>query len=704
MSSKKKNKPNPLFSLIKGLFIVCMALALASFAAIKMYLNDLEPIPQLDNYNRNIVTQVYSADGHVIKTFQTFHYEQVSIKEIPQYLKDAIISTEDKNFYTHDGYDILGIARSIIVNIVNKRTSQGASTITQQLARILFLSNEKTLTRKVKEIQIAARIEKTISKDKILEMYLNNVYLGSGAYGVGAAASTYFNKDLSELTLAECALIAGLPQAPSVYSPFKNIKLAEKRRNKVLKRMYIMKTINKEQYEKALKEPIKLNKRAGLSRTNAAPYFIDYVLKELEELGFDETEISHGGYKIITTLDYEAQVAANEAIVKNMDAWRLNKAKNQAALFSFSPTTGAIYAYCGGKDYSQSQYDRVTQAVRPPGSSFKPIVYTAAIHKGWLPADMIDDTPVTVGDWSPHNYGNKYSGKIPLYKALAKSSNVAAVRLIKDVGIAPVIDMAKNLGITTPLTHDYTISLGSNGVKLYDMVIVYGNFANGGYKVRPYAIERIETQRGKVIYQAKRTKITKVLDVDTAGMMTAMLKRVITSGTGKRADIGKPMGGKTGTTNDNKDAWFIGYTPDIVTGVFVGNDDNTSTGLTGGTLPAKIWHDMMKVATEQYGDTDFDYPDYGIESISSSSESSVTETEETNKPAAPPAPVVPLPIKKETAAPSTEHTNASANTPKHTVAAPPQVVKLPVRTDIESFRSIPTQVTIPVDSAKAKKE
>ena len=387
-----------------------------------------------------------------------------------------------------------------------------------------------------------------------------------------------------------------------------------------------------------------------------------------------------------------------------MDAWRLNKAKNQAALFSFSPTTGAIYAYCGGKDYSQSQYDRVTQAVRPPGSSFKPIVYTAAIHKGWLPADMIEDTPVTIGNWSPHNYGNKYSGKIPLYKALAKSSNVAAVRLIKDVGIAPVIDMAKNLGITTPLTHDYTISLGSNGVKLYDMVIVYGNFANGGYKVRPYAIERIETQRGKVIYQAKRTKITKVLDVDTAGMMTAMLKRVITSGTGKRADIGKPMGGKTGTTNDNKDAWFIGYTPDIVTGVFVGNDDNTSTGLTGGTLPAKIWHDMMKVATEQYGDTDFDYPDYGIESISSSSESSTTETEEKNKPSAPPAPVVPLPIKKETASPSTEHTNTGANTQKHTTTAPPQVVKLPVRTDIESFRSIPTQVTIPAEASKSKKE
>ena len=253
----------------------------------------------------------------MIKTFQTFHYEHASISQIPQYLKDAVISTEDKNFYTHDGYDILGIARSAIVNILNKKASQGASTITQQLARILFLSNEKTFIRKIKEIQIAARIEKSLPKDKILEMYLNNVYLGSGAYGVGAAASTYFNKELSQLTIAECALIAGLPQAPSVYSPYKNIKLAEKRRNKVLKRMYIMKKIDKKQYDAALHEKIVLNRKPTLSKVNIAPYFIDYMLRELETLGFDETEICEGGYKITTTLDYQSQVAANEAIEKN---------------------------------------------------------------------------------------------------------------------------------------------------------------------------------------------------------------------------------------------------------------------------------------------------------------------------------------------------------------------------------------------------
>ena len=610
MASKKQKKSNPFIKFIKIMLIIFLAVMSAGYIAVKTYLAGLEPIPNFGNYNRNIVTQVYSSDDHLIKTFQTFHYEQATIDQIPKYIKDAIISTEDKNFYTHDGYDLFGILRSAIVNVTHKDTTQGASTITQQLARILFLSNEKTFIRKLKEIQIAARIEKSVSKDKILEMYLNNVYLGSGAYGVGAAALTYFNKDLSKLTLAESALIAGLPQAPSVYSPYKNIKLAEKRRNKVLKRMYVMKTITRKQYEDAIKEKIVLNKNPGYTTANVAPYFIDYVLKELEALGFDETEILNGGYKITTTLDYEAQMAANAAIEKNMAAWHLTKPNQNVALFSFSPMTGGIIAYCGGKNYIQSQYDRVTQAIRPPGSSFKPIVYAAAVHKGWLPNDIVEDTPVTIGKWSPHNYGNKYRGRMPLYKALAISSNVVAVKLIQAVGIGPVMDMAKTLGITTPLTYDFTIALGSNGVKLYDMVVAYGTFANGGYKVQPYAIEKIETQRGKVVYHAKRTKISKVLDRDTAGIMTGMLRKVIKEGTGHGADIGKPMAGKTGTTNENKDAWFVGYTPDIVTGVFMGNDDNKSIGLTGGSAPARIWKDMMTVAVKKYGDSDFDYENY----------------------------------------------------------------------------------------------
>ncbi len=607
-----RKKPNSFFSFLKGLIVIAVAVVLAGYFAIDRYLDELPPIPKLDTYKRTVVTQVFSSDGRLIKTFQAYKYEHASFDEIPKYLKDAIISTEDKNFYTHKGYDIWGIARSIIVNTLNKRASQGASTITQQLARVLFLSNEKTFDRKIKELQLAARIEKTIPKDKILEMYLNNVYLGAGSYGVGAAASTYFNKKLSQLTLAECALIAGLPQAPSAYNPYKYLAKAEKRRNKVLKRMYIMNTITKKEYEAALKEKTVLKRSDAVSIANIAPYFIDYVLKELEDLGYKEEDITQGGYKITTTLDYDAQIAANEAIRKNLAAWKLTKPKQNAALFSFSPINGAIYAYVGGKDYSYSQYDRVTQAVRPPGSSFKPFVYAAAIESGMKPTDMVEDSPVTIGNWSPHNYGSRYRGVMPLYKALAISSNVVAVKLIQQVGIDAVIDMAKSLGITTKLKKDYTISLGSNGVRLYDMAIAYGTFANGGYRVYPYSVEKLETERGQVKYLAKHTRIEKVLDENTAGIMTAMLKKVITAGTGKGADIGKPMGGKTGTTNDNKDAWFIGFTPDIVTGVFIGNDDNRSIGLTGGSAPARIWKDMMTVATKRFGSTEFNYPEIDL--------------------------------------------------------------------------------------------
>ena len=460
------------------------------------------------------------------------------------------------------------------------------------------------------EEEIAARIEKTISKDQILEMYMNNVYLGAGAYGVEGAAQIYFDKHLKDCDLAELALIAGLPQAPSVYNPFNNMDLAVKRRNQVLTRMYKMRYITTEEYEKAKEEKVHLAKVPQFYTTNKAPYFCDYVMKELERLGFDETEISQGGYKVVTTLDYKAQKAANEAILRNLRGWGLGGEKNQAAVFSFSPIDGKILVYSGGKDYTKSQYDRVTQAVRPPGSSFKPIVYAAAMEKGISPNDMIEDRPLTIGQWSPRNYGNKYRGKIPVYTALMVSSNVCAARLIKEVGIRSVIQTARVLGIETPLEYDYTIALGSNGVKLFEFTRAYGAFANGGYVVQPYAIERVETSRGKVVYKAPKTKITHQLSMNTAAEMTAMMKTVITNGTGRAANIGKPAAGKTGTTDDNKDAYFMGYTPNIVTGVWVGNDDNTvmNKSIQGGTVPALIWKDVMKVATEPYGKAEFNYP------------------------------------------------------------------------------------------------
>lgn len=609
--SKNSKKKGGFFSTLKFIFIMGCACVLAGIASLQLYLSSLPPINNLEQFKPNIVTKIYSSDGEIIKTFTAYTYEKIELKDIPENLKKALIATEDKNFYRHHGYDMTGLARSTVQNLIAGHVVQGASTITQQLARVLFLNNERTFDRKLKELFIAARIEKTISKDQILEMYMNNVYLGAGAYGVEGAAQIYFDKHLKDCDLSELALIAGLPQAPSVYSPFNNMDLAVKRRNQVLMRMYKMRYITKDEYTQAKEEKVKLAKMPQYYTTNKAPYFCDYVMKELEKLGFDETEISQGGYKVVTTLDYKAQKAVNDAIVNNLRNYGLTKDNNQAAVFAYSPIDGKIIAYAGGKDYTKSQYDRVTQAVRPPGSSFKPFVYAAAMEKGISPNDMIEDRPVTLGKWSPHNYGNKYRGKIPVYTALMVSSNVCAARMIEEVGVRSVIQTARVLGIETPLEYDYTIALGSNGVKLFEFTRAYGAFANGGFVVQPYSVERVETSRGKVVYKAPKTKVSHQLSMNTAAEMTAMLKTVMTNGTGRAASIGKPAAGKTGTTDDNKDAYFVGYTPNIVTGVWVGNDDNTvmSKIVQGATVPALIWRDVMKVATEPYGKAEFNYPE-----------------------------------------------------------------------------------------------
>lgn len=675
VSRKKENK---FFANLKLFVLTMTAFMLASFVALNLYLSSLPPIENLEDYKPNIVTKFYSQDGEVIKTFTAYTYDRVDLKDVPEELKNALIATEDKNFYRHNGYDIIGIIRSSIQNVVARRAVQGASTLTQQLARILFLSNERTITRKIKELEVSARIEKTISKDQILEMYLNNVYLGAGAYGVSAAAKIYFNKKLNQLTLPELALIAGLPQAPSVYNPYNSKDLAVQRRNQVLKRMLTMKYISKEDYEKAIQADLKLSTVPQIYTTNRAPYFSDYVIKEMEKLGFTETDIIHGGYKVITTLDSKAQDTANESIIKNMKSWGLTNASQQAAVFSFSPIDGRILVYAGGKNYGESQFDRVTQAIRPPGSAFKPILYAAAMEKGISPNDLVDDSPITIGNWSPHNSSHKYRGKIPVYKALMISSNVCAARIIQEVGIRSVIQLAKVLGISTPLEYDYTISLGSNGVKMFEFVRAFGAFANGGYVVQPYAIERIEDSRGRVLYRAGKTKSSHQLSLKTAAEMTAMMKTVILSGTGTGANIGKPAAGKTGTTDDYKDAYFVGYTPDIVTGVWVGDDNNKRiNGLYGGTLPAKIWKEVMTVATRDLGSKDFDYPEIELENYSSGYGNAKVIGDEENpsnegKETVQPEPAAEEPVKQEETPVSAQpkETTAPAENKPATPAAP----------------------------------
>ena len=377
------------------------------------------------------------------------------------------------------------------------------------------------------------------------------------------------------------------------------------------------------------------------------------------------------------------QNAANESILRNMKAWGLTGKSQQAAVFSFSPIDGRILVYAGGKNYGESQYDRITQSVRPPGSAFKPILYAAAMEKGITPNDLVDDSPITIGNWSPHNSSHKYRGKIPVYKALMISSNVCAARIIQEVGIRSVIQLARVLGITTPLEYDYTISLGSNGVKMFEFVRAYGAFANGGYVVQPYAIERITDSRGRVLYRAPKTKSTHQLSLKTAAEITAMLKTVIISGTGTAASIGKPAAGKTGTTDEYKDAYFVGYTPDVVTGVWVGDDNNKKiNGLYGGTVPAKIWKDVMTAATKDYGSKDFDYPEIELKNYSAGSrvigddeiqkendeETPVEETTTTPETTAQPS-------KPQQTTPEPAKTEKPAPTP---VAAPSPSTKAPI--------------------------
>ena len=603
----------------KGSILVIFALLgafmLAGIMAGFMYLQSLPSIEQLEQYEPTLTSQIVSNDDVVIRTFGAYKSNKISIKQIPDSMKDAIISIEDKNFYRHSGFDILALIRSTLKNIKAGKVVQGASTITQQITRILFLSQEKTFTRKFKELILAHRLEKTVSKDKILELYLNNVYLGEGAYGIAGAADIYFDKKVKDLSLAECALIAGLPQAPSIYSPYRNMELAKKRRAMVLRRMLEDGHITAKQALDATNSPVILSSNHKINTLKKAPFFVDLVMKELKEkAGIDEEEVIKGGYKIYTTLNYDYQKAAEKSMVDNMKAWNLSSSSEQAALISYDVVSGQILAYVGGKDYSESQFDRVSLAIRQPGSSFKVFIYTTAMEQGLTPFTVYPDTPVNVGDWHPQNYGRKYRGPLPLYKALAISSNVIAAQLIMDVGVSEVVATAHKMGITTPLEKDPTIALGSNGVKMIDMATAYGVLANGGIKVQPYGIEKVETSNGKIIYLANND-YKRVLDVKTVAYMVEMLKQVVKFGTGRASNINRPSAGKTGTTDSYRDAWFVGFTPDVVTAVWVGNDNNKPTpGLTGGTVPALIWRDYMKVVTENKPVMDFMYPEVIMDS------------------------------------------------------------------------------------------
>ncbi len=597
-------------------------------------LQSLPEVEHLKDYQPSLITKVYSDDGEVIAEFFQERREMVSLSEVPLSLKQAFIALEDHKFYQHHGVDIQRFLKMVWINLTTWSRSQGASTITQQLARILFLTPEKTFSRKTKEIILAIQIERKYSKNEILQMYLNQaLYYGSGVYGVGEAASFYLGKKVNELNLAESAFLAGIPNNPSRYSPLNNLSNALKRKNFALQRMREEGFIGKEEEDKAREFSIKVvghsKKREG--NVYYAPYLAEWVRQKVaQEYGYEM--LWQGGLKIYTTLNLKMQQAAEEALVPY-----LKEKSFQGALLAMNPHTGFIKAMIGGRDYEESEFNRATQAYRQTGSAFKVFTYTAAIDsKEFTPVSSFFDGPISFRYtrkiekngkitrermlWSPQNYEKHYWGEVFLWQMFAHSINVASVKLLEKVGIGKVINYAKKMGIDSPLNYDLTLTLGTSSITLLELVRGYATIANYGIKMEPVFIQKIEDARGNIL-EKNFPSGEAVLSSQTSFIMIDLLKKAIDYGTGRRIrwlGFDRPCAGKTGTvgwpgeedTDKTMDAWFIGFTPDLICGVWIGNDDGSPLGekFTGSSAAIPVWTEFMKESLRDEPVKDFPSP------------------------------------------------------------------------------------------------
>ena len=582
---------------------------------------DLPQIRDLESFRPSSITRIYSADGVLLTEFFLEKRDPVPIKIIPDFLKKALIVTEDRSFYRHSGIDLKGIFRAVFRDIVAGKFVEGASTITQQLAKTLFLRPRKSLLRKAKEAFLSFQIERRYTKDEILELYLNQVYFGSGAYGVESAAKIYFGKSVSDLNLPECALLAGLPRSPSRYSPLLDPELAIKRRNIVLKQLQDTGVITHSAYEIAKAAPLNLAKQNKPSVK--APYFIEYVKKFLENT-IGSSRLYKEGLRVVTTLNYDMQQKAELAmdkglsdLEKRMKYQRIKNSDPQGALISLDVQTGGILAMVGGRDFSKNTFNRATDARRLPGSAFKPIVYAYAIEQGFTQNKIILDAPVAfnIGNpekyWQPKNFSGDYEGEMTLRKALALSENIPAVRLIDMLGPSSVAGFAHTMGIDSPLSPDLSLALGTSEVSLMNLTAAYSVFPNNGKLVEPYGVTEVVDKAGRLIWRAKPQERI-VISRATAAIMTDMLCNVIQNGTGRKARcIHRSIAGKTGTTDDFKDALFVGFSPSITTGVWVGQDAFTTLGKgeTGARAALPIWIDFMTGALNDKPIQYFDIPD-----------------------------------------------------------------------------------------------
>lgn len=550
----------------------------------------------MGSFNRDGTVTIKAANGDILMQAGPATREKLRLKQIPEKLVQAFISTEDIRFYDHDGVDYQGILRAIGSNLLAGGVVEGGSTITQQLARIVYLDQEHSLIRKLKEAMVAWKIEDQMSKENILERYLNLVYLGSGAYGVADAAYVYFSKSVNELTLSEMAMLAGLPPAPSQYSPLENPDAAQERRNIVLQRMQDAGVITASEAQAAMQEPITLKPSQPKRLLVKAPYFSSYVLKELPQY-VSKDAIAAGGLTVETSLDVKWQEAAEKTVKDAVEIDGAGANFDQAALVSIEAKTGEVKAMVGGYQYKDSEFNRVTQAQRQPGSTFKGLVYAAAIGAGFSPYDSYLDEPYKVDGYRPRNYGNKHYGWMSMSDALSRSINVVAVKVLIDVGFEPAMKLAKEMGIKSPLKPTYSMALGAYEVNLLELTNAYATLADDGNYIPAHGIRRVLDQQGNIIYQAK-FKPKRVLDQNSAVITTWMLEGVVQGGTGSPAALpGREVAGKTGTSEEARDLWFIGYTPQIVTGVWLGNDNNDPTWGASSSA-AYSWGEFMEQVVE----------------------------------------------------------------------------------------------------------
>lgn len=605
-----------------ALSLVILLLAGAAMAFYFTFIFDLPRLTTLKDYQPYIISEVYSDDEVMIGEFFMERRDVVPLSQVPRLLIRAFVAAEDARFFEHRGIDYWRTLGAAFRNIEAMDVVQGGSTITQQIAKSFFLTPERSFTRKLKEAILAQRIERYLTKNEILYLYLNQIYLGEGAYGVAAAAKTYFGKSLQNLTLAECALLAGLPPSPNNLSPLRHPKKARERQLYVLSRMVDRKQITDTQAKKAQAEEIKLRPK-GPKGYNDAPYAVEQVRLYVEEK-YGKDLLFKGGLKIYTTINSRMQQAAQKAVGKGLEDFEAREGKGkgrnqvQGALIALDPQTGYTLAMVGGRDFSASQFNRATQARRQAGSAFKPIVYAAALDKGFTPATIIVDEPFSYIDvpgkepWQPQNFDREFWGPITFRKALTFSRNVVTVKIAQSIGVDYLIYYGKNLGIKSKLEPNLSLALGSANVTLLELTSAFGVFAAQGYRADPLLITKILDKDGNILEEVEPSAI-EVISSQTAYLITSLMQSVIQEGTGQRAKaLGRPAAGKTGTTNDTRDAWFVGFVPHLlVAGAWMGYDIEKPLGSheTGAVAALPIWLEFMKEAVAEKPVENFSVPE-----------------------------------------------------------------------------------------------